>query len=107
MSRRPPESGEDAGTARQRLDKYLWFARMARTRGAAAALVSAGHVRVNGRRVDQPGRAVGPGDVLTVSLERAVRVLRIVALAPRRGPYEEARRLYEDLTAPQGADSPQ
>lgn len=98
MSRAPSASSQDAGAARQRLDKYLWFARMARTRSAAAQLVSGGHVRLNGRKIDQPARAVGPGDVLTISLERAVRVIRIAALAERRGPYEDARKLYEDLT---------
>lgn len=99
MSRTPaPE--QSGGAARQRLDKYLWFARMARTRVLAAGLVSAGHVRVNGRKVDQPSRAIGPGDVLTISLHWDVRVLRVLALAERRGPYEEARRLYEDVNAP-------
>ena len=72
---------------------------MARTRVLAAGLVSAGHVRVNGRKVDQPSRAIAPGDVLTISLQRDVRVLRVIALAERRGPYEEARLLYEDLNA--------
>ena len=83
---------------RQRLDKYLWFARMARTRAAAADLVTGGHVRLNGRKIDQPSRAVAIGDVLTVSLSRDVRVLRVAAFAERRGPYEEARKLYEDLS---------
>ena len=106
MSRAPRAPSQEAGAARQRLDKYLWFARMARTRSAAAQLVSSGHVRVNGRKIDQPGRAVGQGDVLTISLERAVRVLRIVALAERRGPYEQARLLYEDLTEGAGGEPP-
>jgi ribosome-associated heat shock protein Hsp15 len=83
---------------KQRLDKYLWFARMARTRTAAADLVAGGHVRLNGRKIDQPSRAVAIGDVLTVSLSRDVRVLRVAAFAERRGPYEDARKLYEDLS---------
>jgi ribosome-associated heat shock protein Hsp15 len=106
LSRSPRAPAEETGAARQRVDKYLWFARMARTRSAAAQLVSGGHVRVNGRKIDQPGRAVGPGDVLTISLERAVRVLRIKALAERRGPYEQARLLYEDLTEGAGGEAP-
>lgn len=104
MSRapRPPDDGVGAANApsgKQRLDKYLWFARMARTRSAAADLVNGGHVRLNGRKIDQPSRAVALGDVLTVSLARDVRVLRVIAFAERRGPYEEARKLYEDLSA--------
>jgi len=82
---------------RQRLDKWLWFARMARTRTAAAQLVSDGHVRVNGQRVTQAAKAVRPGDVLTIALPRDVRLLRILAAGERRGPYEEARLLYEDM----------
>lgn len=97
MSRTPRAPDDSGGAAKQRLDKYLWFARMARTRVLAAALVSAGHVRVNGRKVDQPSRAIAPGDVLTISLQRDVRVLRVIGFAERRGPYEEARLLYEDI----------
>ena len=97
MSRGSRQQDEPAG-AKQRLDKYLWFARMARTRSAAAELITGGHVRLNGRKTDQPSRAVAMGDVLTVSLSRDVRVLRVVAFAERRGPYEEARHLYDDLS---------
>lgn len=83
--------------SRQRLDKWLWFARMARTRTAAAELVTDGHVRLNGQRITQAAKTVRPGDVLTVALQRDVRVLRIVSIGERRGPYEEARQLYQDL----------
>jgi ribosome-associated heat shock protein Hsp15 len=83
---------------RQRLDKWLWFARMARTRSAAAQLVSQGHVRVNGQRIVQPSKAVKPGDVLTIALERDVRLLRIAAPGVRRGPFSEAQTLYDELS---------
>ena len=89
----------EAESGRQRLDKWLWFARMARTRTAAAQLVADGHVRINGQRVMQAAKAVRPGDVLTVALQRDVRLLRIVAPGARRGPYEEARLLYKDVAA--------
>ena len=88
-----------AEDGRQRLDKWLWFARMARTRTAAAQLVAEGHVRLNGQRVTQAAKAVRPGDVLTIALQRDVRLLRIIAAGDRRGPYEEARLLYEDMAA--------
>ena len=74
---------------RQRIDKWLWHARVVRTRADAAALVAAGHVRVNGRRIDGPGRPVRAGDVLTVALDRTVRVLKVVAFAERRGSADE------------------
>jgi ribosome-associated heat shock protein Hsp15 len=83
---------------RQRLDKWLWFARVVRTRTLANRLVDDGHVRVNTLRIETPAKPIGPGDVLTISLERQVRVLRVVAIAPRRGGAEEAKRLFEELT---------
>lgn len=85
---------------RQRIDRWLWHARLARTRILAAKLAESGHVRVNGRRVTAPARAVKIGDVLTVALSGSVRVLKIDALSPRRGGAEEALRLYEDLSPP-------
>lgn len=83
---------------RQRLDKWLWFARVAKSRTLAARLVAAGHVRVNGIRSTTPARPIGAGDVLTVALERDVRVLRVLDSGTRRGPYSEARLLFDDLT---------
>ena len=88
-----------AEDGRQRLDKWLWFARMARTRTAAAQLVADGYVRLNGQRVTQAAKAVRPGDVLTIAMQRDVRLLRIMAAGERRGSYEEARLLYEDMAA--------
>ena len=90
---------------RQRLDKWLFFARVVKSRSLAARFVQAGGVRINREKTDQPAHAVKSGDVLTIALERRVLVYRVVAAGTRRGPAEEARRLYEDLTppAPQGA----
>jgi len=85
---------------RQRIDKWLWHARVVRTRAAASALAGSGHVRLNGQRVDAASRAVKAGDVVTVALDRSVRVLKIVDFAERRGGAEAARTLYEDLSTP-------
>jgi ribosome-associated heat shock protein Hsp15 len=82
---------------RQRIDRWLWHARLVRTRGAAAALAGAGYVRVNGARIDAPGRMVRTGDVITVALERNVRVLRITGFRERRGPAGSGETLYEEL----------
>jgi ribosome-associated heat shock protein Hsp15 len=89
---------------RQRVDKWLWFARILKSRTLAAKLVTEGRVRVNSIRIETPGRAVGPGDVLTIALEREVKVLRILAHADHRGPYSEARLLYTDLSVPENSD---
>jgi len=85
---------------RIRIDKWLWHARLCKTRSLAAEVVSGGHVRINGAKLTKPGRAVGPGDVLTVTIAGQVRVLRIVACGLRRGPASEAVTLYLDLDAP-------
>jgi ribosome-associated heat shock protein Hsp15 len=82
----------------QRIDKWLWHARVVRTRSAAAALAASGHVRVNAQRIDAASRTVRTGDVITVALDRAVRVLKVIGFAERRGSAEDARALCEDLS---------
>jgi ribosome-associated heat shock protein Hsp15 len=83
---------------RQRIDKWLWHVRVVRTRSTAAALAVSGHVRVNGQRIDAASRTVRVGDVVTVALNRSVRVLKVAGFAERRGAAEAARVLWEDLT---------
>lgn len=83
---------------RQRIDKWLFFARVAKSRSLAARLVLAGRIRVNREKVGQASHPVKTGDVLTVTLDRRVLVYRILGSGVRRGPAAEARTLYEDLT---------
>jgi ribosome-associated heat shock protein Hsp15 len=82
---------------RQRLDKWLWHARVVKARTNAAALVEAGHVRINGVRETAPGHALKIGDVLTIGLDRGVRILKVAGFSERRGDATSARVLYEDL----------
>jgi len=82
---------------RQRLDKWLWHARVVKARTSAADLVESGHVRLNGVRETSPGHAVKPGDVLTIALDRSVRVLKVIGFCERRGDAAAARVLYEEL----------
>ena len=82
---------------RQRLDKWLWHARVVKARASAAALVEAGHVRINGVREKAPGHPLKAGDVVTIGLDRTVRVLKVVGFAERRGDASAARVLYDDL----------
>jgi ribosome-associated heat shock protein Hsp15 len=94
---------------RQRIDKWLWHARVVRTRSAAAALVDSGLVRVNNERVTQTSHPVRPNDVITVALDRSVRILKVTGYAERRGSATDARGLFEDLTplpTPQAKDPP-
>jgi ribosome-associated heat shock protein Hsp15 len=88
---------------RQRLDKWLWFARFAKTRTLAAKLVAAGFVRVNGQRTDNPAKAVAVGDVITLALARTTAVVKVADLGERRGPAPEARLLYTELGRDDGA----
>ena len=83
---------------RQRIDRWLWHARLVRTRSAAAALAGSGYVRVNGMRIDGPGRMVRAGDVLTVALDHRVKVVKVRGFRERRGPAGTGETLYEELT---------
>lgn len=93
---------------RQRIDKWLFFARVTKSRSLGAKLVQSGRVRVNRDKTDNAAHAVKPGDVLTITLERRVLVYRIVDCGTHRGPAVEARGLYEDMTpkAPPREDAP-
>ena len=88
----------------QRLDKWLWCARFLKTRSDCARLVQAGLVRINRQPTDKPHARLRPGDVVTLPLRDAVRVVRIVALAQRRGPAPEARALYDEVL-PEAVDA--
>ncbi|MGB3179338.1 MAG: RNA-binding S4 domain-containing protein [Albidovulum sp.] len=83
---------------RIRIDKWLWQARFFKTRGLAVEVVTKGHLRINGDKIKKPGRAVGPGDMLTFRQGQVVRVVRILSCGDRRGPASEAQHLYTDLT---------
>jgi len=95
MGKGPKHPG--AAPERLRIDKWLWHARFLKSRALAAQMVSEGAFRLNGQRIDKPGRGVGPGDVLTFALGSEVRVVRVLACGNRRGPAQEAATLYEDL----------
>lgn len=86
--------------SRQRIDKWLFFARMVKSRSLAQLYVQNGSVRVNGERVVQPSHGVKAGDRIELSLERRNVVLVVRASGERRGPFEEAKLLYDDLTPP-------
>jgi ribosome-associated heat shock protein Hsp15 len=94
------DDGQPEAVGSQRLDKWLWFARVVKTRTLAAKLVVEGKVRLNRARTDKPAQAVKPGDVLTIAVHAHVRVLRVRLPGDRRGPSVEAATLFEDLTPP-------
>ena len=84
-----------------RLDKWLWHARVFKSRGGASAYTAAGNVRVNGTRQTRSSARIRVGDTLTFALHGHVRVVEIIALSARRGPAVEARALYHDHEPPE------
>jgi ribosome-associated heat shock protein Hsp15 len=89
---------QDPARFTQRLDKWLWHARVVKTRSVAAQLIAQGKFRVNRERVVKPAHMVKCGDVITTVLFGRVRVLRIAGFCERRGPSAQAKTLYVDLT---------
>ncbi len=98
LSNNTPLGADGSGGGSQRLDKWLWYARVTKSRSLAAALVERGRVRVNRERVQKPSQLVKPGDVVTASVHKSIRVLKVLMPGTRRGPAPEARLLYEELT---------
>ena len=92
----PTPAGDPAAT--QRLDKWLWFARIVKSRTLAADVIAQGKIRLNRERVLKASQSVRPGDVLTIALRGRVRVLKVAAAGERRGPPTQARLLYQDLS---------
>ena len=89
-----------------RLDRFLWFARLARSRDAAQDMACAGHLRIDGRAIDRAHAPVRIGNILTFVHAGRVRVLRVEALPHRRGPAPEAQACYQDLVTDPPANVP-
>jgi ribosome-associated heat shock protein Hsp15 len=81
-----------------RIDKYLWFVRLAPDRSSAQALAERGIIRLNGRRIERAHVPVRVGDLITVPQGVAVRVIRVEKLPTRRGPFAEAQLCYSAIT---------
>ena len=88
-----------------RIDRYLFFIRLAKSRTLAQAILDEGYVRIDGRRVEKPSDEVRVGSVVALPLHGRVRVLKVLCLPERRGPVPEARACYEDLGPPPGGTS--
>jgi ribosome-associated heat shock protein Hsp15 len=80
-----------------RVDRFLFFVRLTKSRTLAQEVIAAGHVRLNRKRVEKPTEDVREGSVLALPLHGRVRVLRVLSLPGRRGPAAEARVCYEEL----------
>lgn len=82
------------------MDKWLWYARVTKSRTLAQKLASSGRIRINNEKTSSGNKAVRVGDMLTITLERRVLVLKVAVLGTHRGPYIEAQKLYEDFSPP-------
>nr|WP_051051255.1 S4 domain-containing protein [Pacificimonas flava] len=91
-----PEDGANGDA--QRIDKFLWFARLTKTRSEAQALAASRRLRIDGRVIERASALVRPGNVVAFTRAGAVRIVRVEALAQRRGPFASARLLYSDLS---------
>jgi ribosome-associated heat shock protein Hsp15 len=89
-----------------RLDRFLWFSRLAKTRSVAQAIAAEGRMRIDGRSVDRAHSAVRVGNVLTFVCNGRVRVVRIAALPARRGPAPEAQACYHEIEDGAVLDAP-
>ena len=88
-----------------RLDKFLFFVRLTKTRSLAQKIVAEGHIRVDGHAINRVHATIRPGSVITLPLQGAVHVIQVEALPVRRGPAAEARSHYLLLVAPQPIDA--
>ena len=82
-----------------RIDKLLWYLRLAKTRPLAQAMAETGHMRINGRRIDRAHQKVARGDVLTIPAGTGIHIITVLALPTRRGPAPEAQSCYQELDA--------
>ena len=103
-------TGAPAAAASQRLDQWLWHARLFKTRTLAGKFVASGAVRITRGgatlRAAKPSFAIAPGDILVYSRNDHLRVILINALADRRGPASGAQTLYDDRSPPPPRESP-
>lgn len=86
-----------------RIDRFLFFIRLVKSRTLAQAVIEAGHVRIDGKRVEKPSEEVRVGSIIALPLHNRVRVLKVLALPERRGPAPEARACYEELGIDEGS----
>ena len=80
-----------------RIDKWLWFARFFKNRNLSARIVSQGKVRLNGRRISKPSASLKKGDALTFPQGNILRLVKVLELGKRRGPFKEALTLYDEI----------
>lgn len=87
-----------------RIDRFLVFVRLAKSRTLAQAIIGSGHVRVDGKRIEKSSELVRVGAIVALPIDGRVRILRVLSLPSRRGPAAEARACYDELVPKQAID---
>ena len=93
-------SEQTPSTQSQRIDKWLWHARFFKTRSLAQKQVVTGKIRVNREKISSPSRKILIGNVLTITRERDIKIIEVLGIADKRGPYSQAQLLYNDMSPP-------
>ncbi len=93
-------TAETSSNLSQRIDKWLWHARFFKTRSIAQKQVATGKIRVDREKISSPSRKVSAGNVLTITRERDIKIIEILGIADRRGPFSQAQLLYNDMSPP-------
>ena len=93
-------SEQTPSTQSQRIDKWLWHARFFKTRSLAQKQVVTGKIRVDREKISSPSRKILIGNVLTITRERDIKIIEVLGIADKRGPYSQAQLLYNDMSPP-------
>ena len=81
-----------------RLDVYLYYIRIFKSRSIATKFVSTNRLRISGQVTQKPHKMISIGDVLTISINDNIKILKVLDIPNRRGPYSESLNFYEDIT---------
>jgi len=81
-----------------RLDTYLYYIRIFKSRSIATKFVLTNRLRISGQVTQKPHKMISIGDVLTMTIKDNIKILKVLDIPNRRGPYSEALNFYEDIT---------
>ena len=81
-----------------RLDIYLYYIRIFKSRSIATKFVLTNRLRISGQVTQKPHKMISVGDVLTMTINDNIKILKVLDIPSRRGPYPESLNFYEDIT---------
>ena len=81
-----------------RLDIYLYYIRLFKSRSIATKFILTNRLRISGQVTQKPHKMISVGDVLTMTINDNIKILKVLDIPTRRGPYPESLNFYEDIT---------